>query len=124
MINNGFERIGSQIGHYQLDDSDDYEIENEDAEFDYRYVSPNEKLYEQTGTSDLRSYCEKQQHKWISHTIRASNDDPIKILTFYQEKSSGRGRKVKSIIQRVIDRSNVDINQFCSSMCLSLVTAH
>ena len=109
MITNGFERIGSQPRQNQLDDSDD----PEDAEFDYRYVIPNEQLYEQTGTSDLRSYYEKQQQKWISHTIRASNDDPIKILTFHQVKSTGRGRKVKSIIQRVIDRSNVDINQFC-----------
>ena len=113
MIHRGFERIGQQpVINDESGDSNAESDDEEEHEIDYRFVITNKQLYDLSGTTDVRAYYEDQQRNWISHTIRAPNDDPIKILTFHQEKATGRGRKVRTILQRVVDRSNITGGQF------------
>ena len=78
---------------------------------DWRYKINNDRLFRITKTKTIESFYETQQSKWIAHVIRRENNDIIKILTFHTTKGK-RGAPVKSILERSINYSRLDRNQF------------
>ena len=78
---------------------------------DWRYKINNDRLFSITKTKTIESFYETQQSKWIAHVIRRENNDIIKILTFHTAKGK-RGAPVKSILERSINYSRLDRNQF------------
>ena len=88
------------------------ELENEDEEYDFRYIINNERLHQITKTESISEYYENQQLNWISHVIRRDNQNLCKILTFYSIKAKRRGRRTASILQRAVEKSGMTTSQF------------
>ena len=117
MVPRGFDRVNppNTEDDKACSDDEDSDSDVDVAEVDWRFIISIAVLHEMTGTTSLQDCYEEQQKKWICHVLRSENHEPTKILTFHNTKNKRRGRKVKSVLQRVIDRSGVDRGQFFSS---------
>ena len=114
MIVNGFQRV-CPPNH---DDSSDDLFSDEEIEenyIDWRYLISNEDLYKITDCQPLEDYVHQQQSNWIGHVIRKENEDPTKILTFHSTPCKKRGRKVQSVLDRVVQRSQLVRENFIRS---------
>ena len=113
MLYNGHTRVNPPTASdNNSQNSSDEEDPSETEQYDYRYVINNERLHQITNTESITNFFEKQQMYWISHVIRRNNLNLCKILTFHSVKPKRLGRRTKSILQRVVDKSGLTMNEF------------
>ena len=84
MVTNGYKRVNQP----------DPSAEKSET-VDWRYVIKDRDLFSITQTDSIESFYTEQQHKWIAHTIRRTNNESIKKLTFHQTKNVRRGRRIQ-----------------------------
>ena len=112
MVWSGHTRVNPptlQSSHASSDSSSD------EDEVDWRYKMTNVELYRITKTSTITDYFQKQQNQWISHTVRRSNHNLCKKLTFHSVQRTKRGRKTPTILENVIHNSGMQAGQYLKS---------
>ena len=115
MVWNGFSRVNAPSTSFSTQSSTSEESTNEnEIEYDWRYIITNRKLEQLTRTKPISSYYRLQQQNWVAHVIRRENNNPCKMLTFYNINRKKRGRRSPSILDRAVQHSGLTINEFIS----------
>ena len=112
MIRNGHRRVNPPRRTSGSTSDTSSEDSSDEIEYDWSYVINNQRLHSITETSSITEYYEDQQAKWMSHVIRRDNSNLCKILTFYSIESKRRGRRTDSILNRVVNKSNLSKSEF------------
>ena len=76
-------------------------------EIDWGFVITNKRLFQITNTPSIEEFYELQQRNWVAHVIRRENSNPCKQLMFHAIKNKKLGKKVKSILEQVVNKSLV-----------------
>ena len=76
-------------------------VGNED-EINWHWKHTNDKIYHLTKTPPMEDFIERQNCRWISHIVRASNEAPTKQLMFTEERFTLIGRRTKTVYERVL----------------------
>ena len=76
-------------------------VGNED-EINWHWKHTNDKIYHLTKTLPMEDFIERQNCRWISHIVHASNEAPTKQLMFTEERFTVIGRRTKTVYERVL----------------------
>ena len=86
----------------------------DEAGNDYRLRISNTRLHEICKTTDVSSFVRCQQPNYAAHVIRMPSSRTTKELMFNDDHYSKKGRSVKTLLDQVVDNSNMNINSFCT----------
>ena len=77
-----------------------------------RYFYTSDDLFKITKTNPLKTFINSQRHKFASHLIRRPNSRHCKQLLFNDDKYKKSGRRIGTLLEQVVENSNVDRDQF------------